>query len=122
MKELLLVALGGMLGASLRYLITLLVSAQALGAFPLATLFINLIGCLLIGTLYVNFFEQASYSWIKPLLMVGVLGGFTTFSSFSLESIQMFKEGRYAWVFLYVMLSNIGGLLLAWLGSQWVWK
>lgn len=122
MKEFLLVAFGGMVGASLRYLISLTLAQAVNTGFPLATLLINLSGCLLIGLLYGNFSGTTQFSWIQPFLMIGLLGGFTTFSSFSLECINLLKSGAIGNLFVYLLASNLGGLSLAWLGIQWAAK
>ncbi|MCA0426973.1 MAG: fluoride efflux transporter CrcB [Bacteroidetes bacterium] len=122
MKEFLLVAIGGMVGASLRYLISLNLAQAVNTGFPVATLLINLSGCLLIGLLYGNFSGTTQFGWIQPLLMIGLLGGFTTFSSFSLESINLLKSGAIGNLFVYLLASNLGGLSLAWLGIQWAAK
>jgi len=121
-KEFLLVAIGGMVGASLRYLISLNLAQAVNTGFPVATLLINLSGCLLIGLLYGNFSGTTQFGWIQPLLMIGLLGGFTTFSSFSLESINLLKSGAIGNLFVYLLASNLGGLSLAWLGIQWAAK
>lgn len=117
-----MVAFGGMVGASLRYLISLTLAQAVNTGFPLATLLINLSGCLLIGLLYGNFSGTTQFSWIQPFLMIGLLGGFTTFSSFSLECINLLKSGAIGNLFVYLLASNLGGLSLAWLGIQWAAK
>lgn len=122
MKEFLLVAIGGMVGASLRYLISLTLAQAVNTGFPLATLLINLSGCLFIGLLYGNFSGTTQFSWIQPFLIIGLLGGFTTFSSFSLESINLLKSGAIGNLIVYLLASNLGGLSLAWLGIQWAAK
>ena len=92
------VALGGALGAVLRYLIGLAV------AFPLGTLTVNVIGSLVIGVVWVAFREKGLDQWL-PFIMTGVLGGFTTFSAFSLDTLRLVDDGRLVAAGGYVMAS-----------------
>ena len=111
MLNCLIVGIGGFVGAASRYLFTLLPFHRS-GAFPL----INLIGSFCIGMLVV----AASKTSISPrlllLLKTGVCGGFTTFSTFALETTELFQNGRPALAALYIALSlclSIGAVLLA---------
>lgn len=117
MKQLAFVAIGGMIGASLRYLISLLTKSFYEGDFPFATLFINVLGCFFIGLIYSNFNQNNSFEWIKPLLITGVLGGFTTFSAFSFEGIQLFQSQKLMAAITYIVLSNSLGLIAAYGGT-----
>ncbi len=117
MKQLAFVAIGGMIGASLRYLISLLTKSFYEGDFPFATLFINVLGCFFIGLIYSNFNQNSAFEWIKPLLITGVLGGFTTFSAFSYEGIQLFQSQKIMAAIIYIVLSNSLGLLAAYSGT-----
>ena len=99
------VGAGGFVGAVLRYLMGLIPQLQR-GAFPLATLLINVIGAILIGAVA----EKAgSASGMNPTLLlflkVGVCGGFTTFSTFSLEGVGLLESGRTGLFLLYALLS-----------------
>lgn len=117
-------ALGGAIGASLRYLTTLLVQ-NLFGAAGLwnasGTLAVNVIGSFIMGGLFVlfaeklNFFGAFNAHW-RVFLMTGVLGGFTTFSAFSLEAWQMIERQAYIGALSYIALSfilSIGALILA---------
>ncbi len=117
MKQLAFVAIGGMIGASLRYLISLLTKSFYEGDFPFATLFINVLGCFFIGLIYSNFNQNSAFEWIKPLLITGVLGGFTTFSAFSYEGIQLFQSQKLMAAIFYIVLSNSLGLIAAYGGT-----
>jgi CrcB protein len=117
MKQLAFVAIGGMIGASLRYLISLFTKSFYEGDFPYATLFINVVGCFFIGLIYSNFNQNSAFEWIKPLLITGVLGGFTTFSAFSYEGISLFQSQKIMAAFSYIILSNSLGLLAAYGGT-----
>jgi len=86
------IAAGGALGAVLRYLSTQ-GAARLFGAgFPWGTLFVNVLGGFLMGLAVVWFVEKGGR--VSPLLMTGLLGGFTTFSAFSLDAIRLFENGR----------------------------
>jgi CrcB protein len=108
----LLVMLGGAVGAALRYQIGG-VTMRALGpAFPWGTLLVNLIGGLLMGLLAVRGPGETA----RLLLGVGVLGGFTTFSAFSLDTITLIQRGALVPAVAYVLASVLGALLALWAG------
>ncbi len=112
---LLSVALGGALGAVLRYLVVQWVGAPA--SFPVATLLVNVLGSFAIGIFAVLVLEKAVLSEIwRPLVMVGLLGGFTTFSAFSLEAIYLMQDSRIVSALGYVVLSVILCILAAFSG------
>jgi len=106
MQHYLAIALGGALGSVLRFAMNEAVSARFGRAFPWGTLSINVIGSFLIGVLAVLLVERLELSPAVRLgLMVGVLGGFTTFSSFSLEVVQLMQNGAFLRALLYVVAS-----------------
>lgn len=118
--NLLLVALGGAVGAVGRYALVLLVRPHSPG-WPLGTLLVNLVGCLAIGVLggwSHHALSPRADSRVWALVVVGILGGFTTFSSFGLETIELMREDRLASAAAYVLMSNVLGLALAWGGYQ----
>ncbi|MGB3147748.1 MAG: fluoride efflux transporter CrcB [Paracoccaceae bacterium] len=88
------VALGGAVGSVLRYLTSLLVGA------PLATLVVNVVGSFAMGLLFILL---ASRTQLPPLLMTGLLGGFTTFSAFSLDALRLWQAGQAGQAALYVV-------------------
>ncbi|MBL4858563.1 MAG: fluoride efflux transporter CrcB [Erythrobacter sp.] len=115
------VAIGGGVGAALRYQIgramTQWLGAPIVSAFPFATLAVNAIGSLLMGILAGWLVRHGSENseQLRLLLGVGVLGGFTTFSAFSLEMVLMIQRGQYLFASLYAVLSfalGISGLLM----------
>ncbi len=106
MQHYLAIALGGALGSVLRFAMNEAVSARFGRAFPWGTLSINVIGSFLIGLLAVLLVERWDVSPAVRLgLMVGVLGGFTTFSSFSLEVVNLAQNGALLRAMLYVLAS-----------------
>ena len=116
----LLVAAGGALGAWLRFSVGRL-WVQAIGpvrasAFPWATLTVNVAGSLMMGLLVGWLARSGSSETMRLLIAVGVLGGFTTFSAFSLEVVALIERGSLGLAFLYLALSLGAGLLSLWLG------
>ncbi|MEL7133180.1 MAG: fluoride efflux transporter CrcB [Pseudomonadota bacterium] len=110
-----LVALGGAIGASLRWLSGVAV-LRALGPtdFPLAILLINVIGSFLMGV-FVVVSAHKGLTHLSPFVMTGVLGGFTTFSAFSLETMTLLERGQVTSASLYILLSvglSVGALAL----------
>lgn len=112
--NLLAVGLGGGLGAAARYGVGLL---PWRGNFPLATLLINLLGAAVIGFLSGLAARRRMDARFLLFLKTGVCGGFTTFSTFSLESVQLFSAGERSLAALYIFLSLAGCLLGVWLGQ-----
>lgn len=109
----LLIGLGGFIGTIARYTSGILFSRLFPSGFPYATLCINLIGCLAIGIIY-GYFDrtQADTGNWKSFLTIGICGGFTTFSAFSIENMQLLREGHYGSAILYIFISIIAGLAL----------
>ena len=118
MPTLMQVALGGALGASLRWLAGAGIARVAAPGFPVAILSVNVLGSLLMGA-FVAAAARRGLGHLGPFVATGVLGGFTTFSAFSLEAVTLVERGRVGAAALYVGLSvalSIGALALgAWL-------
>lgn len=114
----LLVMLGAALGGLVRYVIGTAVMQRFTGRFPLGTLVVNVTGCFLIGLLLPLLTERGEpRPNLRLLLVVGVLGGYTTFSSFAWESFQAVDEGS-RWIgFANLALSVILGYLAVWCGA-----
>ena len=111
----LLVGIAGSLGAILRYLIGLSLFTNS--AFPYATLSINLIGSFLLAWLTTQFFKKTSISpVIATAIGTGFVGSFTTFSTLSVETVQLFQSGSIGLGILYVFVSLVGGMLMSRLG------
>jgi len=111
--------LGGGFGTLVRYGIGTQVSGLSKSSFPIGTLAVNLIGCLIIGLIY-GYFEkhQETQSDWKLILTIGFCGGFTTFSAFSIDAIQLVKGGNLLLAILYIFSSVFIGILLSILGWQ----
>ena len=106
MNTILLVAAGGAVGSVARYLMASSIQSSTGWPFPIGTVLVNILGCFLIGALYVLLVARPDPRQdLRALLMVGVMGGFTTFSSFSLETVTMAMNGNYTGATLNVVLS-----------------
>lgn len=117
MKSLLFIFLGGGAGSVLRYLLTIGISRSGGMNFPWGTLAVNVLGCVLIGVFYTLTSRIHVSNEIRLMLTVGLCGGFTTFSTFSNESMQLLKSGLYPSFFVYVIGSVVMGILGVMLGA-----
>ncbi len=105
MKYLIFVALGGALGAVARFLASNWVLSVWNGRMPLATLLVNVLGSFAIGVVFVLIERQHIHPDWHGVLMVGFLGAFTTFSTFSLETVSLLEAGDYVHAAVYVVIS-----------------
>ena len=110
MKILLLIGTGSFAGGILRYLLSQFLQAKTPSMFPVGTLAVNIIGCFFIG-LIVGFIDRGTLAseW-RLFLITGLLGGFTTFSAFSMESVNLLREGQVGYALTYIGLSICLGL------------
>ena len=120
MKDLLLVGLGGFIGSVARYKLGgLVLHLAAQQRFPVSTFAVNVLGCLVMGLLAG---VAARYEVFGPgtrlLLFTGVLGGFTTFSAFGLESTQLVRRGEFWIAALYAGSSVVLGIAAVWVGIK----
>jgi CrcB protein len=110
MKTTLLIGLGSFIGGITRYLLSRIIQTQFATVFPFGTFAVNVVGCFLIGLV----FGWSSKNYLEPtwqlFLTTGVLGGFTTFSAFSMETITMMSAGQTTTAIFYVVLSVVVGL------------
>jgi fluoride exporter len=116
LKNLLLAGLGGAIGTMLRFGVYVLIKPVQ---FPVATLLINITGSLLIGFVLGLTLKDIDFdnNW-KIFLTTGICGGFTTFSAFSLENLQLLQQGKYFLTLAYILISIAAGILAAWLGFK----
>ena len=117
MKQILAIALGGAMGALLRYWTSTGIYSLVGRAFPYGTLVVNVAGSLLMGFLYVLLVERLALGveW-RAALLIGVLGAFTTFSTFSMETFALFEDGEHMKAMMNILLSVSLGLVAVWLG------
>ena len=109
---------GGGIGAVTRYLVGLLYMHVLKINLPAATFCVNLIGCFILGFLYVLFIEKTQLSTtLKLALTVGFCGGLTTFSTFSLEIFEMVQNLHYIQALIYIITSLVLGVLAVFLGG-----
>jgi CrcB protein len=114
-----LVFLGGGVGAALRYWLQGWVHQRAGAAFPYGTLVVNILGCLAIGLLMISLEERfLATPALRVFLTIGILGGFTTFSSFSYETLALVREGEHLSALVNIGLSVLACLSATWAGMQ----
>jgi len=112
LTKILVVGIGGALGAIARYLINISPLANLFEKFPFPTFFINITGSFLIGFLLILFTDKfAINDNLRLAIIVGFLGAFTTFSTFELEIWELIKENQFPTAFLYLFLSVVVGLI-----------
>jgi CrcB protein len=121
----LLVSLGGALGSLLRFLCTSVVQRSAGSIFPFGTLSVNLIGSFAIGFLWYSAERLIFPSEMRSFVFVGLLGGFTTFSSFSIENLNLLRDGHLKLAAYNMLVSNLFALALVLAGffaAKYVFK
>jgi len=118
-RQILFIAAGSAIGGVLRFLISRWMNILVVSSFPFGTLIVNLAGCFLIGLIYALALKNSTVSPTLILfLTTGFCGGFTTFSAFSYENLQLLKSGAYMFALTYALVSVIGGIALTFLGFQ----
>lgn len=113
-----LVALGGALGSTLRYIVSHWINEAASSPFPYATMLVNVLGCLLIGIFYGMAERYGLCAELKLLLTVGLCGGFTTFSTFMNENLTLLRNDNFLLSAAYAGGSFMLGLVCVYLGKQ----
>lgn len=112
------VGLGGFIGSVARYAASVALAAPAAGRFPWATFAVNGVGCLLIGLLAGASARVPVAEPVRLFVMTGMLGGFTTFSAFGLESLTLLRRGETGLALLYVLGSVLVGIAAVWIGHR----
>ena len=116
MTQVLAIGIGGAIGSLLRFWMSTWVHSFAGRGFPYGTLTVNVLGCLVMGVLFVLFTERLSDNAVlRAGLLIGVLGGFTTFSSFSIETFNLIEQGAHL-----KALANMGASLILCVGATWL--
>jgi CrcB protein len=116
MKIVIVIGTGSFIGGVLRFLLSQFVQSKFLSAFPYGTLTVNITGCLLIGLVF-GLVDRGNITqeW-RMFLATGLLGGFTTFSAFSNETIAMLRDGQFIYAATYVAASVVMGLAATFIG------
>jgi len=118
LKEVWLVFLGGGLGSAARFLIASAVQRNGAVQFPYGTIAVNVAGCFLIGFLMALVTHRfIANSDLRLFVTIGILGGFTTFSSFTLETLELFRAGHTTGAIANIFLTVIVCLTATWLGA-----
>ncbi|HSI62655.1 MAG TPA: fluoride efflux transporter CrcB, partial [Candidatus Saccharimonadia bacterium] len=121
LKTYLMVMLGGCMGVAARVWLSMAIASVWGGHFPAGTVTVNITGCFVIG-LFAIITEPGGLLPASPLIkqavILGILGGFTTFSSFSIQTIELLKHGQLHLATLNVVLSVVGCLLATWVGMM----
>ena len=122
LRQLLLVAAGGAIGSGARWRVSGWVLHQTVDwRFPIGTCVVNVLGCLIVGVLAGLAIKEDFFSTDQRLLLfTGVMGGFTTFSAFGLETFYLLRRGEYLMAGSNMVLSMVVGMAALWVGYQWI--
>jgi CrcB protein len=117
MQKVLLIGLAGLAGTIGRYALSGVIARRFGETFPAGTLVVNIVGCFLAGLLFYLLQERNLVGpTARTVVMIGFLGGFTTFSSFGLQTFTLLREGEFWFATLNIVGSNFLGLLMVWAG------
>ena len=117
MAKLFLVGLGGFVGTLVRYWLSGFFASRYGETFPLGTLVVNALGCFVIGFLFYLFYDRSLASpTARTVVLIGLLGGFTTFSSYGLQTFTLLRDGELFLALVNIVASNVLGLGLVWVG------
>jgi fluoride exporter len=117
MFKTILIGLAGLTGTLLRYWLSGLVARQYGETFPWGTMAVNMIGCLLTGAIFSLTEQRFLISpTLRTMILMGLVGGFTTFSSYGLQTFTLLRDGEFGLATLNIGVSNVLGLLLVWAG------
>lgn len=118
MLKLVFIAMGGSVGALLRYGISSWTQRMSNSSFPWGTLTVNVCGCFLIGLISALLAGQYLREEWRPFLLIGIMGSFTTFSTFGFETFELANEGQFTRAGINILLSNLAGLTAVWIGYR----
>jgi CrcB protein len=117
MQRLIFIGLAGFAGTLMRYWLSEWTARRFGETFPTGTLVVNLIGCFLAGLFFSLMFDRYLVSpTVRTVILIGLLGGFTTFSSFGLQTFTLLRDGEMGLALFNIAISNVGGLLMVWVG------
>ncbi len=118
MLKIVFIGLGGSIGAIMRYWVSLQIGNWLGRDFPYGTLIVNVLGCLILGIIYTLFHTKISISdELLHAIQLGLLGAFTTYSTFSIETLLMFQNAEYMKAGIYIGLSVVLSILAVWAGT-----
>ena len=117
MVRLLLVGLGGFAGTVARYWLSGVIARRYGETFPYGTLAVNALGCFVIGFLFYLFYDRGlTTPTARSVVLIGLIGGFTTFSSYGLQTFTLLRDGEMFLALTNIVASNVACLVLVWLG------
>ena len=117
MYKILLIGAAGLAGTLARYWLSGWADQRWGGTFPIGTMVVNLVGCLMVGFLFHATEERYPIDpVVRSAVLVGLLGGFTTFSSFGVQTFNLLREGEVFLAGTNIVVSNVAGLILVWTG------
>ena len=117
MQRIIFVGVAGLVGTLGRYWLSGFIARRYGETFPWGTLVVNALGCFVTGAVYYVSEERFLVSpTVRSVILIGLLGGFTTFSSYGLQTFTLLREGEFGLAVMNVTLSNVLGLLLIWAG------
>jgi CrcB protein len=117
MLRTLFVGLAGLTGTLLRYWLSGFVARRYGETFPVGTMVVNVLGCLVAGAVF-NLTEERFLvnPTLRTVILIGLLGGFTTFSSYGLQTFTLLRDGEFGLATVNIVVSNVLGLLMVWMG------
>ncbi|MCD6461077.1 fluoride efflux transporter CrcB [bacterium] len=110
------IAMGGALGAVMRYIVSGLAYKLISSAFPWGTLAVNLMGCFLLGFIWQIAQEIMISPYLKTFITIGLLGAFTTFSTYAIETVFLLQEAEFFLLSVNILISTLGGIAFAFSG------
>ena len=116
MYKIIAIGIAGLAGTLARYWLSGVFDQWWGGTFPFGTLIVNLVGCLAIGCLFHSMEKYLIDPVVRSVVLIGFLGGFTTFSSFAVQSFNLLRDGEIFLASANILISNMVGLFLVWVG------